>query len=80
MKEQVVNKSIKDFKIISLLAKGSYGWVFLVEEKKSLQLYAMKVLDKKLYFEWNIERYALTEWNILSVIKHPFIVRLKFAF
>ena len=40
----------------------------------------MKVLEKKKVMGQNIVRYALTERNVLSLVEHPFIVRLNFAF
>ena len=46
----------------------------------SKQLYAMKVLPKNKFVGHNLIRYALTERNILSLLNHPFIVKLKYAF
>ena len=40
----------------------------------------MKVLKKSKIAKNNLERYALTERNILSSVDHPFIVRLNYAF
>ncbi|CAD8111527.1 unnamed protein product [Paramecium sonneborni] len=68
----------KQFQVLGLLGKGSFGEVYLVEKNK--KLYAMKVLIKKMLFEQNICRYAMSERNILSVTCHPFIVRLRYAF
>ena len=36
----------KDFEMISVIGKGSYGKVMLVKKKDSGQLYALKVLKK----------------------------------
>ena len=47
------------------------------EEKKLL---AMKVLSKDKILGKNLKRYALTERNVMSVINHPFMVRLFYAF
>ncbi|KAL4429689.1 hypothetical protein ABPG74_017098 [Tetrahymena malaccensis] len=68
------------FIVHGLIGKGSFGEVYLVEKKDSQQLYAMKVLHKSKIMRHNLTRYALTERNVLSVTKHPFIVRLNFAF
>ena len=70
----------KDFEAIQLLGKGSFGEVYLVEYKKSKELYAMKILMKSKIMGQNLVKYAMTERNVLSYIKHPFIVGLKFAF
>jgi len=40
----------------------------------------MKVLSKREIMAQNIIKYAQTEWNVLSSIKHPFIVGLNYAF
>ena len=51
-----------------------------MEKKDTKVRYAMKVLEKKRVMGQNIVRYALTERNVLSLVEHPFIVRLNFAF
>ena len=71
-----------DFDYYKLLGKGSFGEVFLVtkkgdEEKKFM---AMKVLSKDKILGKNLKRYALTERNVMSVINHPFMVKLHYAF
>ena len=65
-----------------LLGKGSFGEVFLVQLKgdESRKLYAMKVLSKEKMMTKNLKRYAVTERNVMSVINHPFMVKLNFAF
>ena len=40
----------------------------------------MKVLQKSKIISNNLSRYALAERNILSLINHPFIVKLNYAF
>lgn len=35
------------FKIINLIGRGSFGEVYLVEDKETQMKYAMKVLNKK---------------------------------
>jgi len=65
----------------AVLGKGSFGVVYEVVHKKSKQVYAMKVLRKsKILGKRNLMRYAVTERNLLSYIRHPFIVRLHYAF
>ena len=63
-----------------MLGKGSFGEVYLVEKISTKKLYAMKVLKKDKMLKQNLIRYAQTERNILSIMNHPFIVRLNFAF
>ena len=69
-----------DFEALQLLGKGSFGEVYLVQKVDTLKLYAMKVLPKDKILSQNLVRYAMTERNVLSYVKHPFIVALQFAF
>mmetsp|Transcript_27262 Transcript_27262/g.49323 ORF Transcript_27262/g.49323 Transcript_27262/m.49323 type:complete len:622 (+) Transcript_27262:3-1868(+) len=70
----------QSFRLISVLGRGSFGEVFQVAHKTTGQVFAMKVLRKSKIISRNLIRYALTERNLLSYIRHPFIVRLHFAF
>jgi serine/threonine protein kinase len=73
-----VNKM--DFETISVIGKGSYGKVVLVRKKTSGALYAMKVLKKSEIIRRKQVEHTMTERRILENIKHPFIVRMDFAF
>lgn len=68
------------FEKIRLLGKGDVGKVFLVKEKASKKLYAMKVLSKKEMIERNKIKRALAEQEILATSNHPFIVTLYHSF
>lgn len=68
------------FVVLKELGKGSFGEVFLVSKQDTGQLFAMKVLQKDKIISQNLIKYALTERNVLSYMKHPFIVSLNFAF
>ena len=72
--------TLQDFEIIQIIGRGSFGEVFLVRNKLTNELLAMKVLKKEKVFAQNLVRYVMTERNVLSYIKHPFIVSLKYAF
>ena len=68
------------FRAHELLGSGSFGEVYLVEKISDLSFHAMKVLNKDKIIQNRLTRYAMTERNVLSNIKHPFIVSLNFAF
>lgn len=68
------------FEKIKLLGKGDVGKVYLVKEKVSSKLYAMKVLSKKEMIERNKIKRALAEQEILATSNHPFIVTLYHSF
>ncbi|GEQ71037.1 hypothetical protein JCM33374_g4718 [Metschnikowia sp. JCM 33374] len=68
------------FEKIRLLGKGDVGKVFLVREKRSSRLYAMKVLNKKEMIERKKIKRALAEQEILATSNHPFIVTLYHSF
>lgn len=63
-----------------MLGKGDVGRVYLVREKKTDKLYAMKVLSKKEMIERKKIKRALTEQEILATSNHPFIVTLYHSF
>ncbi|RCI13190.1 hypothetical protein L249_0363 [Ophiocordyceps polyrhachis-furcata BCC 54312] len=68
------------FEKIKLIGKGDVGKVYLVKEKKSSRLYAMKVLSKKEMIKRNKIKRALAEQEILATSNHPFIVTLYHSF
>ncbi|CAG8656717.1 11883_t:CDS:10, partial [Funneliformis caledonium] len=68
------------FQKVKLLGKGDVGKVYLVKEKKTSKLYAMKVLSKKEMIKRNKIKRALAEQEILATSNHPFIVTLYHSF
>ncbi|EKM59681.1 uncharacterized protein PHACADRAFT_250330 [Phanerochaete carnosa HHB-10118-sp] len=68
------------FQKIKMLGRGDVGKVYLVREKKSGKLFAMKVLSKKEMIERKKIKRALTEQEILATANHPFIVTLYHSF
>ncbi|KAG5648660.1 hypothetical protein DXG03_000006 [Asterophora parasitica] len=65
---------------VKMLGKGDVGRVYLVREKKTDKLFAMKVLSKKEMIERKKIKRALTEQEILATANHPFIVTLYHSF
>ena len=78
-----------NFMPIMKLGQGSFGQVYLCEKftiKPSGariptgKLYAMKILNKKQIMGNNLVKYAKTERDVLTYVRHGFIVGLKYAF
>ena len=59
------NITKKDFEMISVIGKGSYGKVMLVKKRDSGQLYALKVLKKAEIIRRNQVEHTMTERRIL---------------
>jgi hypothetical protein len=72
--------SLEAFKIIKVIGKGSFGKVFLVRDKASNTIYAMKVLKKDYIKKKNQIEHTRTERSVLGSVSHPFIVGLNMAF
>lgn len=68
------------FQKVRMLGKGDVGKVYLVREKQTHKLYAMKVLSKKEMIKRNKIKRALAEEEILAGSNHPFIVTLYHSF
>ncbi|KAK4686391.1 protein-serine/threonine kinase, partial [Tremellales sp. Uapishka_1] len=80
IKTRSVEVTPASFQKIKLLGKGDVGKVYLVREKKTDKLFAMKVLSKKEMIKRNKIKRALAEQEILATSNHPFIVTLFHSF
>ncbi|WVO14175.1 hypothetical protein L204_101806 [Cryptococcus depauperatus] len=80
IKMRTAEVKASSFQKIKLLGKGDVGKVYLVREKKSDKLFAMKVLSKKEMIKRNKIKRALAEQEILATANHPFIVTLFHSF
>ncbi|OHT15177.1 Serine/threonine-protein kinase Sgk1 [Tritrichomonas foetus] len=72
--------SMDDFKIISVVGRGSYGKVMLVQKKSNEHYYALKSIRKKTLIDEDKCYTVIAERNILMKMRHPFIIGLHFAF
>mmetsp|Transcript_27944 Transcript_27944/g.67329 ORF Transcript_27944/g.67329 Transcript_27944/m.67329 type:complete len:704 (-) Transcript_27944:302-2413(-) len=71
---------LDSFKMIKVIGKGSFGKVFLVREKQTNEMFALKVLKKDNIIKRNQVEHTKTERSVLGIVKHPFIVGLNMAF
>ncbi|KAF7544788.1 hypothetical protein G7046_g9709 [Stylonectria norvegica] len=73
----------RDFDILKLIGKGTFGQVYQVRKKDTQRIYAMKVLQKKVIVQKKEVAHTVGERNILvrtATSDSPFIVGLKFSF
>ncbi|GJJ73419.1 serine/threonine-protein kinase Psk1 [Entomortierella parvispora] len=70
-----------DFKFLKVIGRGAYGKVYLVRHIATQALYAMKVLKKaSIIVHAKDTECTMSERKILEAIRHPFIVKLHYAF
>ena len=71
---------LRDFHLLKVIGKGSFGKVLLVRKRDTDAVYAMKVLHKVNVIKRNQVEHTMTERSVLEYIRHPFIVALRYAF
>lgn len=72
--------SMSQFNIISVIGRGAFGKVLLVQKKDSGEYYALKTVKKEKLLESRQIHTILAEREILGKVRHKFIVNLLFAF
>jgi serum/glucocorticoid-regulated kinase 2 len=72
--------SLGDFTIKSVIGRGSFGKVFLVQKKDTMKVYAMKSLRKDVIIDYDQIESTLLEKKILLEANHPFLVGMEFVF
>jgi len=78
--EEPERVKVNDFEPLKVIGKGSFGKVLQVRYKKTGQIFAMKVLNKKTILDRNELDHTRAEKNILMKLTCPFLVRLYYAF
>jgi serine/threonine protein kinase len=75
-----VRLSENEFDTMKVIGRGSYGRVLLVRKRDTRRVFAMKVLKKVVIAARGEIEHTMTEKKVLAKIKHPFLVRLHYAF
>ncbi|GAM27769.1 hypothetical protein SAMD00019534_109450, partial [Acytostelium subglobosum LB1] len=71
---------LSSFKITHLVGRGGFGKVHQVIKNDDNMVYALKTIRKDHIIRTNSVMNTLSEKDILKRVKHPFIVKLHYAF
>ena len=76
--ENELNRNM--FEFIYVIGKGGFGKVWKVQYKKTKEYYALKEMSKRKILDKNSEKSINSERKFLSLLNHPFIVNMHYAF
>lgn len=71
---------IKDFRQDKVIGKGGFGKVWKTFHKSSARFFAMKEMSKMRVVKKNSVQSVMNERLLLSILKHPFLVNMQYAF
>ncbi len=69
--------NLNEFDFLQTIGTGSFGRVKLGRHKKTNKIYAIKMLKKAEIIRLKQVDHIYSEYNILSMLNHPFIVELR---
>jgi protein kinase A len=75
---KLVNKN--HFEFLYVVGKGGFGKVWKVQSKKYKKQFALKEMSKTKIIDKKSEKSIKYERELLSRLKHPFIVNMQYAF
>ena len=79
-KQEDEEVTLKDFEIMGVIGRGTFGKVFLAKFKKTETLYAIKSLRKDVLVEAGQIENVKLEKEILLACDHPFLAGMEFVF
>lgn len=68
---------LSEFEFMKTIGTGSFGRVKLARHKKTNKIYAVKMLKKAEIIKSKQIDHIYSEYTILSMLNHPFIVEMK---
>lgn len=74
------NVKLDDFKLVTVLGRGTFGKVYLAELKQNGQMYAIKSIRKDVLLEFDQVNNTKLEKDILFSCDHPFLVGMDYLF
>ena len=72
--------TLKDFEVLGVIGRGTFGKVFLAKFKKTEVLYAIKSLRKDVLVEAGQIENVKLEKEIVLACDHPFLAGMEFVF
>ncbi len=71
---------LEDFRLVTVLGRGTFGKVYLGELKQNKQLYAIKSIRKDVLLEFDQVNNTKLEKDILFSCDHAFLVGMDYLF
>ena len=71
---------LEDFKLVTVLGRGTFGKVYLAELGQNKKLYAIKSIRKDVLLEYDHVNNKKKKKDILFSCDHPFLVGMDFLF
>ena len=68
------------FDFLSIIGKGGSGKVWKVRKKSNATFYALKEMSKTRIIDKKCEKNIMIERELLSLLKHKFLVNMTYAF
>ncbi|CAD8195624.1 unnamed protein product [Paramecium octaurelia] len=72
--------TLKDFIFVKCIGVGGFSRVYMVKKKSNGRFYAMKLIDKEFIIQHKKQGIVQNERDIMTVLDHPFIIKLEYAF
>ncbi|CAD8072433.1 unnamed protein product [Paramecium primaurelia] len=72
--------TLKDFIFVKCIGVGGFSRVYMVKKKSNGRFYAMKLIDKEFIIQNKKQGIVQNERDIMTVLDHPFIIKLEYAF
>ncbi|CAD8101305.1 unnamed protein product [Paramecium primaurelia] len=72
--------TLKDFVFVKCIGVGGFSRVYMVKKKSNGRFYAMKLIDKEFILQNKKQGIVQNERDIMTVLDHPFIIKLEYAF
>jgi serum/glucocorticoid-regulated kinase 2 len=72
--------TLDDFTVRKVIGQGSFGKVFMVQQKTTGQIYAMKSIRKDVVIDAEQLENLRLEKHIMLCVEHPFIINMEYVF